>query len=33
VWRNTNLRGQWAKGGGGQLAQEERALLDAYGKK
>lgn len=33
AWRNPNLRGQWAKGGGGQLAQEERALLDAYGSK
>lgn len=33
AWRNPNLRGQWAKGGGGQLAQEERALLDAYGRK
>lgn len=31
VWRNPNLKGQWAKGGGGTLAAEERALLDAYG--
>lgn len=33
VWRNPSLRGQWAQGGGGKLAQEERALLDAYGSK
>ncbi|PRW56692.1 LIM domain and RING finger isoform A [Chlorella sorokiniana] len=33
AWRNPALRGQWAQGGGGQLAQEERALLDAYGSK
>lgn len=31
VWRNPSLQGQWAKGGGGTLATEERALLDAYG--
>lgn len=31
AWRNPNLKGQWAKGGGGTLAAEERALLDAYG--
>ncbi|KAL4444334.1 hypothetical protein ABPG75_012071 [Micractinium tetrahymenae] len=31
VWRNPSLKGQWAKGGGGTLAAEERALLDAYG--
>ena len=29
VWRNPSLQGQWSKGG--TLAQEERALLDAYG--
>jgi hypothetical protein len=31
VWRNPSLRGEWAQGGGGVLAAEERALLDAYG--
>jgi hypothetical protein len=41
-WRNPALRdaalppgsrarGDWARGGGGALAAEERALLDAYG--
>jgi hypothetical protein len=30
AWRNPNLRGQWAAGGGGSLATQERALLDAY---
>ena len=33
VWRNPSLRGDWAQGGGGVLAAEERALLDAYGSK
>jgi E3 ubiquitin-protein ligase ZNF598 len=31
VWRNPNLKGKWSKNGA--LAQEERALKDAWGKK
>ena len=31
VWRNPNLKGKWSKTGA--LAQEERALKDAWGKK
>jgi hypothetical protein len=30
-WKNPGLRGTWA--GGGALAQEERALLEGWGKK
>ncbi|KAL4858640.1 E3 ubiquitin-protein ligase hel2 [Chlorella vulgaris] len=33
AWKNPSLRGQWADGGGGTLATEERALLEAYGRK
>lgn len=33
VWKNPNLKGEWASKGAGQLAQRERALKDAYSKK
>ncbi len=33
VWKNPNLKGEWASKGAGQLAQRERAMKDAYSKK
>jgi hypothetical protein len=33
AWRNPSLRGEWAAGGAGALAQQDRALNEGWGKK